>query len=152
MRPNKVGQVVRFHTPYPDEDPNMIYHLLDFDERDHFPTPSADIQVIFSDLSFVPINKVRLEELEVVEFDLRDLLGYPVTIVKEDKSEFSGIVTGLCQEKIVPELHVKRGKGVETNVKLTIEDDSGSQHIGMLFVTPELNLGKLRTKGEYPIS
>jgi hypothetical protein len=146
MRPNKVGQVVRFHTPYPDEDPNMIYHLLDFDDRDHSPTPSADIQVIFSDLSFVPINRVRLEELEVVEFDLRDLLGYPVTIIKEDKSEVSGIVTGLCQEKIVPELHVKRGKGVETNVKLTIEDNSGFQHIGLLFVTPELNLGKLRNK------
>ena len=152
MRPNKVGQVVRFHTPYPDEDPNMIYHLLDFDERDHFPKPSADIQVIFSNLSFVPINRVRLEELEVVEFDLRDLLGYPVTIIKEDNSEVSGTVTELYQEKIVPELHVKRGKGVETNVKLTIEDDSGSQHIGLLFVTLELNMGKLRTKAEYPIS
>lgn len=146
MRPNKVGQVVRFHTPYPDEDPNMIYHLLDFDDSGRFPTPPAEIKPIFSDFSFVPINRVRLEELEVVEFDLRDLLGYPFMIIKEDNSEVSGMVIQLYQEKIVPELNVKRGKGVETNVKLSIKDAQGSVHSGMLFVTPELKLGKLRTK------
>lgn len=146
MRPNKVGQVVRFHTPYPDEDPNMIYHLLDFDDSGRFPTPPADIRPIFWDYTFVPINRVRLEDLEVVEFDLMDLLGYPVWIIREDDTEVSGVVTEIFQEKIAPELHVKRGKGVETNVKISIKDALGSVHTGMLFVTPELKLGKLRTK------
>lgn len=145
MRPTKAGQVVRFHTPYPNEDPNMIYHLLDFDDSGRFPTPPAEIKPIFSDFSFVPINRVRLEELEVVEFDLKDLLGYPVMILKEDQSKVSGKVYQLYQDKIVPELHVKNGKGVETNVKLTIKDALGSVHTGMLFVTPEVKLENLRT-------
>lgn len=142
MRPSKIGQVVRFHTPFPDEDPDMIYHLLDFDDSGHFRTPSAEIQPIFSNLTFVPINRVKLEDLEVVEFDLRDLLGYPVVIIKEDNSKVSGKVERLYQDKIVPELQVKRGLGVETNVKVTIKDTLGSIHTGMLFVTPDLKFLK----------
>jgi hypothetical protein len=138
MRPNKIGQVVRFHTPYPDEDPDMIYHLLDFDDSGNFPTPPALIQPIFSKLSFKPINRVRLEELELVEFDMKDLLGYPVAIIKEDNSLVEGKVINLHREKMFPELHVKRGKGIETNVKLTIRDREGLDHEGLLFVTPEL--------------
>ncbi|WP_194976996.1 hypothetical protein [Aquiflexum lacus] len=143
MRPNKVGQVVRFHTPYPDEDPNMIYHLLDFDERNHFPTPSADIQVIFSDLSFVPINRVRLEELEVVEFDLKDLMRYKITVIKEDNTEAVGRVVKLHQEKIIPELSVIKGKGVMTNALITIKDFDGQEHTGFLFVTPNPEFSNL---------
>lgn len=137
MRPNKVGQVVRFHTPYPDEDPDMIYHLLDFDDSGRFPTPPADIQPIFSKLTFVPINRVKLEDLEVVEFDLKDLMGYPVVLVKKDNTEVTGRVVHLHQEKIIPVLTKINGKGVETNILLTIKDSKGELHEGLLFVTPE---------------
>lgn len=146
MLPSKAGQIVRFHTPYPDEDPDMIYHLLDFDDSDDFPTPPAEIQPVFSKFPFVPISRVSLEELEVVEFDLRDLLNYPVTVIKEDKKEVSGIVVKLHQDKIVPVLQVRRGKGVETNVKLNIKDGEGCIHTGILLVTPDLNFLKQRSK------
>ncbi|SIS60160.1 hypothetical protein [Belliella pelovolcani] len=145
MRPTKAGQVVRFHTPYPDEDPNMIYHLLYLDDEDYPDIRKADIKAMCSDSSFLLIDRVNLEDLEVVEFDLKDLLGYPVMIIKEDQSEVSGKVYQLYQDKIVPELHVKKGKGVETNVKLTIKDALGSLHTGMLFVTPKVKSKNSRT-------
>lgn len=133
MKPTKEGQIVKFHTPLPDENPDQLYVVLEVvsdDER-----PRADIQALNTGLSFPPINSVRLSDLEVVEVDTQDLLGHKVTINKSDFSQVEGNVIKVNEQKI--QLDLSRGiSGVETNVWLTVLDDQGVEHMGTLYVTP----------------
>jgi hypothetical protein len=131
MRPNKIGQVAKFHTPLPDENPNQLYVVLEIIEDDE--RPRADIKALNTGLSFPPINTVKLDDLEVVEVDTADLVGHNVTINKADYSQASGKVVKVSEQKIMLDL-TKGVKGVETNVYLTIEDENGKEHTGTLFV------------------
>jgi hypothetical protein len=128
MRPNKIGQVAKFHTPLPDENPNQLYVVLEIIEDDE--RPRADIKALNTGLSFPPINTVKLDDLEV---DTADLVGHQVTINKADYSQATGKVVKVSEQKIMLDL-TKGVKGVETNVWLTIEDDNGKEHTGTLFV------------------
>lgn len=131
MRPNKNGQVAKFHTPLPDENPDQLYVVLEIKEDDE--RPRADIKALNTGLSFPPINTVLLDDLEVVEVDTADLVGHQVTINKADYSQATGKVVKVSEQKIM--LNLTKGvKGVETNVWLTIEDESGKEHTGTLFV------------------
>jgi hypothetical protein len=131
MRPNKIGQVAKFHTPLPDENPNQLYVVLEIIEDDE--RPRADIKALNTGLSFPPINTVKLDDLEVVEVDTADLVGHNVTINKADYSQKTGKVVKVSEQKIMLDL-TKGIKGVETNVWLTIEDENGKEHTGNLFV------------------
>ena len=131
MRPNKIGQVAKFHTPLPDENPNQLYVVLEIIEDDE--RPRADIKPLNTGLSFPPINTVKLNDLEVVEVDTADLVGHNVTINKADYSQATGKVIKVSEQKILLDL-TKGVKGVETNVWLTIEDEMGKEHTGTLFV------------------
>ena len=71
MKPNKPGQVVKFHTPLPDEDPDQLYVVLEI--KEDVEKPRADIKALNTDLSFPPIYTVLLEDLKVVEVDTSDL-------------------------------------------------------------------------------
>jgi hypothetical protein len=70
MRPNKIGQLAKFRTPLPDENPNQLYVVLEIIEDDE--RPRANIEALNTGLSFPPINTVNLDDLEVVGA-LRDL-------------------------------------------------------------------------------
>lgn len=131
MRPNKIGQVAKFHTPLPDENPNQLYVVLEIIEDNE--RPRADIKALNTGLSFPPINTVKLDDLEVVEVDTADLVGHNVTINKADYSQATGKVVKVSEQKIMLDL-TKGVKGVETNVYLTIEDENGKEHTGTLFV------------------
>lgn len=131
MRPNKIGQVAKFHTPLPDENPNQLYVVLEIIEDDE--RPRADIKALNTGLSFPPINTVSLNDLEVVDVDTADLVGHKVTINKSDYSQATGKVVKVSEQKILLDL-TKGVKGVETNVWLTIEDEKGKEHTGTLFV------------------
>ncbi len=131
MRPNKNGQVAKFHTPLPDENPDQLYVVLEIIEDDE--RPRADIKALNTGLSFPPINTVKLDDLEVVEVDTADLVGHNVTINKADYSQATGKVVKVSEQKIMLDL-TKGVKGVETNVWLTIEDENGKEHTGTLFV------------------
>lgn len=131
MRPNKIGQVAKFHTPLPDENPNQLYVVLEIIEDDE--RPRADIKALNTGLSFPPINTVKLDDLEVVEVETADLVGHNVTINKADYSQATGKVVKVSEQKIMLDL-TKEVKGVETNVYLTIEDENGKEHTGTLFV------------------
>ena len=131
MRPNKIGQVAKFHTPLPDENPNQLYVVLEIIED--VERPRADIKALNTGLSFPPINTVHLNDLEVVEVDPADLVGHQVTINKADYSQATGKVVKVSEQKIMLDL-TKGVKGVETNVWLTIQDESGNEHTGTLFV------------------
>jgi hypothetical protein len=131
MRPNKTGQVAKFHTPLPDENPNQIYVVLQITEDDT--RPRADIQALNTGLPFPPINTVSLNDLEVVEVESSDLIGHRVTINKTDYSQVTGKVILVRDQKI--SLNLTKGvTGVETNVWLTIQDENGIEHTGTLFV------------------
>jgi hypothetical protein len=131
MKPNKIGQVAKFHTPLPDENPNQLYVVLEIIEDDE--RPRADIKALNTGLSFPPINTVKLDDLEVVEVDTADLVRHNVTINKADYSQATGKVVKVSEQKIMLDL-TKGVKGVETNVYLTIEDENGKEHTGTLFV------------------
>jgi len=131
MKPNKPGQVAKFHTPLPDEDPDQLYVVLEI--KEDVEKPRADIKALNTGLSFPPINTVLLDDLKVVEVDTSDLIGYEVTIQKADYSEATGKVVRVSEQKISLDLS-KGVKGVETNVWLTIQDKNGKEHTGTLFV------------------
>lgn len=134
MKPIKKGQIVKFHTPLADENPNQLYVVLEVMEDDE--RPRADIQALNTGLSFTPINTVRLADLEVVEVDTNDLIGHKVTINKSDYSQVEGRVIKVSEQKI--EVNLSNGvHGVETNVWLTVVDNDGVEHLGILFVNPE---------------
>jgi hypothetical protein len=131
MRPNKTGQVVKFHIPLPDENPNQLYVVLEI----HFDVekPRALIKELNGGRPFASILSVLVDELQVVEVDTADLVGHQVTINKADYSQVTGIVVKISEQKIMLDL-TKGVKGVETNVYLTIEDENGKEHRGTLFV------------------
>lgn len=131
MRPNKPGQVAKFHTSLPDENPNQLYVVLEI--KEDVERPRADIKALNTGLSFPPINTVLLDDLEVVEVDTSDLVGHEVTINKADYSQATGKVVKVSEQKIMLDL-TKGVKGVETNVWLTIQDENGTEHTGTLFV------------------
>lgn len=131
MRPNKIGQIVRFHTPLPDENPNQLYVVLEVVEDDK--RPRAQIRPLNTGLSLPPVNLVNLNDLEIVEVATQDLIGHHVTINKSDYSQATGEVIKVSEQKIILDLS-KGVKGVETNVWLTIVDESGLEHFGALFV------------------
>jgi hypothetical protein len=134
MTPAKQGQIVKFHTPLADENPNQLYvvlEVIDDDER-----PRAVIQALNTILPFPPINTVRLSDLEVVEVDTNDLIGHKVTINKSDYSQVEGRVIKVSEQKI--EVNLSNGvQGVETNVWLTVVDNDGTEHLGTLIVYHE---------------
>jgi hypothetical protein len=131
LRPNKPGQVAKFHTLLPDENPNELYVVLEI--KEDVERPRADIRALNTELSFPPINTVLLDDLEMVEVDISDLVGHQVTINKADYSQATGKVVKVSEQKIMLDL-TKGVKGVETNVWLTIQDENGKEHTGTLFV------------------
>jgi len=133
MKPNKIGQVVKFHTPYPDEDPNQLYVVLEI----HFDVekPRALIKELNGGKPFASTSSALVDELEFVEVDTADLNGHKVTINKTNYSQATGKVVKISEQKIMLDL-TKGVKGVETNVWLTIKDENGKEHTGTLFVTP----------------
>jgi hypothetical protein len=134
MRPNKQGQIVKFHTSIDGENLEQLYVVLEVIEDDE--KPRADIQALNTGLSFPPINTVRLSDLEVVEVNTQDLIGHNVTINKADYSQVDGKVISVNVQKI--NLDLSQGiKGVETNVYVTVVDINGKEHKGTLFVNPE---------------
>ena len=134
MKSISKGNIVKFHTPLPDENPNQLYVVLEVIEDDE--RPRADIQALNTGLSFPPISKVRLGDLVIVEVDTNDLIGHKVTINKSDYSQVEGRVIKVSEQKI--EVNMSNGvHGVETNVWLTIVDKDGIEHLGTLFVIPE---------------
>lgn len=131
MRPNKIGQLTKFHTPLPDENPNQLYIVLEIIED--VERPRADIKALNNALSIAPINTALLDDLVVVEVDTADLIEYRVTINKSDYSQSTGKILKVSEQKIMLDL-AKGVKGVETNVWITILDENGKEYSGTLFV------------------
>lgn len=102
MRQNKLGQILKFHTPLPDEDTDQLYVVLEINEDDE--RPRADIKSLNTGLSFPPIIAVKLDDLEVVEDNTTDLAGQHVTINKADYSQVIEKVVKVSELKIMLDL------------------------------------------------
>ena len=134
MVPTTEGQIVKFHSPLADENPDQQYVVLEIKEDGE--RSRVDIKALNTGLSFPPVNTVLLSDLEVIEVDTSDLTGHIVTINKSDFSQVVGKVIKVSEQKI--NLDLSKGiHGVETNVWLTILDDKGNEHMGTLYVTPQ---------------
>ncbi|MBP7508068.1 MAG: hypothetical protein KA807_09610 [Prolixibacteraceae bacterium] len=131
MKPNKKGQIVRFHTPNPDENPDQLYVVLEI--HTDVEKPRAHIKALNTVQSFPSLNTVLVDDLEVVDVNTSDLIGHHVTIKKSDYSEVEGKITNVREQKIMLDL-TKGVKGVETNVWVTVIDSNGKEHTGSLFV------------------
>lgn len=133
MIPSKEGQIVKFHTPLEDEDPDQQYVVLEIKEDGE--RSRVDIKALNTGFAFCPINTVLHSDLQVIEVDTSDLIRHKVTINKSDFSQMEGIVIKVDVQKI--NLDLSRGiHGVETNVWLTVVDDNGAEHLGTLYIRP----------------
>lgn len=133
MKATKEGQIVKFHHTLSDENPEQVYVILEIKHEDDDAMPRADIQALNTGLSFVPVNTVRLDDLEVVEVSTDDLVGLIVKIKKTDTSIVLGKVVKIDKSKINIDLS-READGVQTNVQLTVIDREGIEHAGTLFV------------------
>lgn len=131
--PDKAGQVVKFHTPYPDENPNQLYVLLEIFEYDGGLKPKATIKALNTGWSFPPVQKVLLEDLQIAEVDTTDLIGYRASLIKEDHTKATGKVISVEMNTQIVNLEKVENR-VETNVKIAIRDDAGNIHHGTLLV------------------
>ncbi|MBN1971280.1 MAG: hypothetical protein JW870_18080 [Candidatus Delongbacteria bacterium] len=132
MTPTKIGQIVKFHTPMPDENPNQLYVILEifFDvER-----PRAKVQALGLDFCFPLVSVYWVSDLEIVEIDTADLLGQKATIIQSDNAQTTGYVKNVAKQKIIPDYNLTKN-GVETNVMVTIIDNEGVTKSGYLCIT-----------------
>lgn len=134
MEAVKEGKIVKFHSPLANENPDQLYVVLEVIEDDK--RSRAKIQALNTGLPFPPVSTVKLDDLETVKVDANDLIGHKVTIIKSDDSKVEGRVNKVSEQKIDLDLSVAV-KGVETNVMLTVVDNNGTEHLGMLFVGQE---------------
>jgi hypothetical protein len=65
MIPTKRGQIVKFHTPYEDEDPNQLFVTLEVIDDGN--RSRVKIYPLGYGNAFAPINLVWLRDLEVDE-------------------------------------------------------------------------------------
>ena len=131
--PDKVGQLVKYHTPFPDENPNQLYLVLEIFEYGEGIKPKALTKALNTGWSFPPTQKVLLEDLQIAEVDTSDLIGYRVSLIKEDQTKATGKVISVEMDRQIVNL-AKFENRVETNVQIAIQDDAGTIHHGSLLV------------------
>lgn len=63
MKPNKPNQIVRFHSPLQDEDPNQLYVVVEiyFD----MDKPRCIIKALNTGLTYPPTSTVLVDDLEI---------------------------------------------------------------------------------------
>ena len=134
MKPYKVGQVVKFHTSNPDEDPEQLYVVTEIKRGKQ--KDRVDIKALNTGLTFPPTPCVLLDDLTIVEVSTKDLIGQSVIIEQPDHTQVRGTVINTQDDKINLDMD-KTPHGVKTNVYLTVMDKNGFEHYGTLVVKPK---------------
>ena len=67
----KVGSLVKYKDPYPDEDPDQLYEVLELFVNEHY--NQAKIRPVDFPFTFPPTYTRELIELELVESKLGEL-------------------------------------------------------------------------------
>lgn len=131
MKATKEGQIVKYKTLFPDENPDQRFVVLEI----HFDVdqPRALIKELNGGNPWATTKWIFVDEITTVEVDATELLGHEVIIDKEDRQQAKGKVVKVNKRKIMLEL-TKEAKGVKSNVWMTIKDEFGKEHTGTLFV------------------
>ncbi len=122
MKPKKIGEVVKFHTPLPEENPDQLYVVLELIED--VESPRAKIKDLNTVLSFNPINTFLFDDLKIAKVYTADLIGYKATINKTDYSQATGKIIKVSEQNVALEL-TKGIKGIETKIFLTLQAENG---------------------------
>lgn len=127
------GNIVKFQAPLPDEEPDQVYIVLEVltGKRE----ARAKIRALGTGLKFPPSSTVSVSDLAPVKIDTSDIIGNNVIIETVKGDRVDGKVIKVWNEHIKAEL-TRIKDGVDTNVYVTVEDDSGRQFDGFLFVKP----------------
>lgn len=64
MKPTTAGEIVKFHTPFPDEDANQLYVIIEI--HLDVQNPRCKIQALNTGFAFPPISTVKVNDLETV--------------------------------------------------------------------------------------
>ncbi len=133
MKPLKVGQVVRFQTPLPDEDPNQIYVIVEISDDET--SNRVAIKPLNFKFQFPPILTVKITDLSQVRVSALEMVGETVTLKKNDGTEVSGRVVSARDVDIFLEM-TRNEQEVVTNCHLTIVDNAGLTHEGFYVFKP----------------
>lgn len=130
MKPDKEGQIAKFHTALPGENREQQYVILEIiiDNMSR-----AKIQALNTGLPFPPISTVKLDDLEVVSASTADLIGEFVKIRKTDSTFTEGKVIAVDKDQVILDLS-RLSNGIDTNVTLRIIDKDGKEHSGSLYI------------------
>lgn len=126
----KEGNIVKFHTAFPDEDPNQLFVILEVMKGEN---SRAKIKALNTGSGLAPVTIVNLEDLVIAEVLTKDLLGQYVTILCEGNNYKTGKVESAESAIINLELNKSRNV-VHSNVRLKILDATGNEHQGYLCV------------------
>ena len=74
MKPNRRGQIVKFHTPYEDEDPEQLYLVLEIIEDGD--RTRVKMRALNTGYSFPWISVVYAKDLEIDELLTKQLARY----------------------------------------------------------------------------
>lgn len=128
MKPLKVGQIVKFHTTNPDEDPSQLYVIVEI--ADDETANRAAIKPLNFNFQFPPILTVKIADLEEVKVPAAEMIGEKVSLIKSDGSEVNGRVISVKDKEIFLELSKNQHEKIVTNCQLTIIDQAGLTHTG----------------------
>lgn len=131
MKPTKQGQIVKFHTPLENENPNQKFVILEIHQDTD--RPRAKIQPLLWEGFITPTMVVSAADLEVIPADASELLGHNVFIKTSDNEQIYGQVIEVADNSVNLDMQVQ-DNGVNTNVLITISDAHGKKHSGLLFV------------------
>lgn len=127
----KKGDIVKFHTPYDDEDPNQLYVILniayDVDK------PRADIKPISNHLTFAPINTVLVEDLELAIINKSNIINHTVNVLKADNTYSTGKVIDIINENEILDFETNKSEMINT-IKLKIQESTGVIQMGYLVI------------------
>jgi len=124
----KRGHLVKFHTPYHDEDPKQLYLLLEVFESNDIYKTRADILALGTGFSFPPISKVNLEDLEIVNWNTSELIGHHATALTKTGSNVSGKIVHILEEENA------KAPLQTLNIHVMLEDESGEMTVGELLL------------------
>jgi hypothetical protein len=129
--PTKQGQIVRFHTPFADENPNQIFIVNEifFDVE----KPRAIIKTIGGTFGWSLTSSVSVEDLELVPYNNSDLIGQNANIEK-GKLSFSGKILQIINPEEPIEFE-KNPNQITTNLEAVILDNNNIRHQGKLVFT-----------------
>lgn len=132
MTPTQSGQIVRFHTPFPDEDPNQLYVILEsfFDVEQ----PRALIQALNFGGPLPPTNTILIQHLELAQFNPSDFLGKKVKVKTNDGSIHEGVAIKVENPKNGLVIQFIGDKLI-SNINMTISDKNGELHTGVMLLT-----------------